>query len=98
MIAKYFATSFAIEKVVSDPRVMSSCFPISTISISFVGFESRSTMLPASFGALVVSHVAGFLGRARSRVHRDADIGLRERRRVVRPVTGHRDELAAGLL
>ena len=52
-IAKYFATSFAIENVVSAPRVMSSCFPTSTISISFVGFESRSTMFPASFAALV---------------------------------------------
>jgi hypothetical protein len=50
-IAKYFATSFAIESVVSAPRVIRSCLPTSTISISFVGFESRSTMLPASFAA-----------------------------------------------
>ena len=48
MIAKYFATSLEIEKVVSAPRVMSSCLPISTISMSLVGLESRSTMLPAS--------------------------------------------------
>ncbi len=53
MIAKYLATSFAIEKVVSEPRVISSCLPISTISISFVGFESRSTMFPASRAACV---------------------------------------------
>ncbi len=53
MMAKYLATSFAIENVVSDPRVMSSCLPISTISMSFVGFESRSTMLPASLAAWV---------------------------------------------
>ena len=53
MIAKYLATSLAIEKVVSAPRVISSCLPISTISISLVGFESRSTMLPASFAAWV---------------------------------------------
>ncbi len=52
-MAKYFATSFAIENVVSAPRVMSSCLPTSTISMSFVGFESRSTMLPASFAAVV---------------------------------------------
>ena len=52
-IAKYFATSFAIEKVVRAPRVMSSCLPISTISMSFVGSESRSTMLLASFAACV---------------------------------------------
>ena len=86
MIAKYFATSLAIENVVSEPRVMSNCFPISTTSMSFVGFESRSIMLPASFAACV------------PRVHRDADVGLRERGRVVRAVAGHRDEPAARLL
>ncbi len=53
MMAKYLATSLAIEKVVSAPRVISSCLPISTISISLVGFESRSTMLPASLAAVV---------------------------------------------
>ena len=53
MIAKYFATSLAMEKVVSVPRVINSCFPISTISISLVGSLSRSTMLPASFAACV---------------------------------------------
>jgi len=51
MMAKYLATSLAMEKVVSAPRVMRSCLPISTISISLVGLESRSTMLPASFAA-----------------------------------------------
>ena len=58
MIAKYFATSFAIENVVSEPRVMSSCFPISTTSMSFVGLESRSIMLPASFAACVPVFIA----------------------------------------
>ena len=58
MIAKYFATSFAIENVVSAPRVMRSCLPISTTSMSFVGFESRSTMLPASFAACVPVFIA----------------------------------------
>ena len=53
MMAKYFATSLAIEKVVSAPRVISSCLPISTISMSLVGLESRSTMLPASRAACV---------------------------------------------
>ncbi len=53
MMAKYFATSLAIENVVSAPRVISSCLPISTISISLVGLESRSTMLPASRAACV---------------------------------------------
>ena len=53
MMAKYFATSLAMEKVVSAPRVMSSCLPISTISISLVGSLSRSIMLPASRAAMV---------------------------------------------
>ena len=53
MMAKYLATSLAIENVVSAPRVMSSCLPISTISMSFVGLESRSTMFPASLAAWV---------------------------------------------
>ncbi len=53
MMAKYLATSLAMLNVVSAPRVISSCLPISTISISLVGFESRSTMLPASLAAWV---------------------------------------------
>ena len=52
-MAKYLATSLAMEKVVSEPRVMRSCLPISTTSISLVGLESRSTMLPASLAAVV---------------------------------------------
>src|ERR1700760_985380 len=51
MIAKCFATSLAMENVVSAPRVISICLPISTISMSLVGLESRSTMLPASLAA-----------------------------------------------
>ena len=57
-IAKYLATSFAIENVVRAPRVIRSCLPTSTISISFVGFESRSTMFPASFAAVVPVFIA----------------------------------------
>ena len=53
MMAKYLATSLAMENVVSEPRVMRSCLPISTISMSFVGLESRSTMFPASLAACV---------------------------------------------
>ena len=63
MIAKYLATSFAIENVVSEPRVISSCLPISTISMSFVGI------------AVEVDHVAGLFGGLRAGVHRDADVG-----------------------
>ena len=53
MIAKYFETSLAMLNVVSAPRVISSCLPISTTSISLVGLLSRSTMLPASRAACV---------------------------------------------
>ncbi len=67
MIAKYFATSFAIENVVSAPRVISNCLPISTISMSFVGIRVE------------IDHVPGFLCRLRAGVHRDSDVGLRQR-------------------
>ncbi|MNX83369.1 hypothetical protein D3C86_1151300 [compost metagenome] len=53
MMAKYLATSLAILKVVKVPRVISNCFPISTISISLVGSLSKSTMFPASLAAWV---------------------------------------------
>ena len=36
-MAKYLATSLAIENVVNVPLVMSNCLPISTISISLEG-------------------------------------------------------------
>jgi hypothetical protein len=48
--AKYLAMSLAIENMVNVPCVINSCLPISTISISLVGSESRSTMLPGLFG------------------------------------------------
>ena len=86
MIAKYLATSLAIENVVSEPRVIRSCLPISTISMSFVGFESRSTMFPASRAACVPVFIA------------TPTSACCESRRVVRAVAGHRDEVAAGLL
>jgi len=57
-MAKYFATSLAMENVVSVPRVISNCLPISTISISLVGSLSRSTMLPASLAACVPLFIA----------------------------------------
>ena len=37
---------------------MSSCLPISTISMSLVGSESRSTMFAASFAACVPEFIA----------------------------------------
>ncbi len=51
MIAKYFATSLAMENVVRAPRVINNCLPMATTSINLVGSESRSTMLPASLAA-----------------------------------------------
>ena len=38
--------------------MISSCLPTSTISISLVGLESRSTMLPASLAAVVPVFIA----------------------------------------
>ena len=58
MIAKYFAISFAILNVVREPLVINSCFPISTTSKIFVGSESRSTILAASFAACVPEFIA----------------------------------------
>src|SRR5580692_3061009 len=58
MIAKYLATSLAMENVVSEPRVISNCLATSTTSISLVGLESRSTMLPASLAACVPVFIA----------------------------------------
>ena len=57
-MAKYLARSLAIENVVSAPRVISSCLPISTTSMSLVGSLSRSTMLPASLAAWVPEFMA----------------------------------------
>ena len=58
MMAKYLATSLAMLKVVNAPRVISSCLPISTISISLVGLLSRSTMLAASRAGCVPVFIA----------------------------------------
>ena len=57
-IAKYLATSFAIENVVIEPRVIRSCLPIAMTSSSLVGSESRSTMLAASLAADVPLFIA----------------------------------------
>src|ERR1035437_8627912 len=54
IIAKYLATSLAMENVVNDPRVISNCLPIATTPISLLGLEPRSTMLPASLAAWVL--------------------------------------------
>ena len=59
---------------------------------------SISTPNPTKAVGVEIDHVAGFLRRHGAGVHRDADIGLGQRRRVVGAVAGHRDELAARLL
>ena len=45
-----------------------------------------------------IDHVACFFRRLRTGVHGNADVCLSERWRIVRSVTGHRDQLAVGLL
>ena len=89
IMAKYFATSLAMLKVViSAPRVINNCFPISMISSSFVGLESKSTMLPASLAACVPVFAAITLSTS----------ALRQRRRVICSVPDHRDHSSALLL
>ena len=86
MMAKYFATSFAIEKVVSAPaRHQQLLADLDDLDeLGRIGIE--------------VDHVAGLAGRHGAGVHGDADVGLGERRRVVGAVAAHGDELALGLL
>ena len=85
-MAKYFATSLAIEKVVSAPRVISSCLPMAD-DLDELGRV-----------AVEIDHVAGLARGLRAGLHGDADIGLGERRRVVGAVAAHGDQLALGLL
>ncbi len=85
MIAKYFATSLAIEKVVSEPRVISNCFADGH------DFDQLGRI------AVEIHHVAGFFRRHGSRVHGHADIRLSQRRSIVCTVTGHRHEAALRL-
>ena len=86
MIAKYFATSLAIENVVSDAagdqQLLADLDDLD--ELGRVGVE--------------VDHVAGLLGGRRAGVHRDPDVGLGQRRRVVGAVAGHGDQPAALLL
>jgi hypothetical protein len=83
MMAKYFATSLAMEKVVSEPtgdeELLADLNDVD--ELGGVGVQ--------------VDHVPGLLRRRGPRVHRDADVGLRQGWSVVRAVAGHRDELAA---
>ena len=86
MMAKYFATSLAIENVVEraagDQQLLADLDDLDELG----GV------------AVEVDHVPGFLGRLGAGVHGDADIGLGERGRVVGAVARHGDEVAAVLL
>ena len=86
MIAKYFATSLAMLKVVSAPRV------IRQLLADLDDLDELGRV------RVEIDHVARFLGGLRAGVHRHADIGLGERGRVVGAVAGHRDEVARLLL
>jgi hypothetical protein len=83
-MAKYLATSLAIEKVVSAPsgdqELLADLDDLD--QLGRVGVE--------------VDHVAGFAGGLGAGVHGDADVGLGERRRVLGPVAGHRHQPAVG--
>ena len=85
MIAKYFATSFAIEKVVErsagDEQLLADSDDLNELG----GI------------AVEVDHVPGFLRRHGAGVHGHAHVGLGQRRSVVGAVAGHRDEAALSL-
>ena len=85
MMAKYLATSLAMEKVVEHTagheQLLADLHDFR--QLGRIGVE--------------IDHVAGFFGRLRSRVHGHADIGLRQSRGIIGPIAGHGDELALGL-
>ena len=84
MIAKYFATSFAMLKVVSEPRVIQHLF------------SDLDDVEQLYWIAIEIDHVAGSRG-LRSRVPGNTDIGLSERGRVIRAVAGHGHQSAFSL-
>ena len=86
MMAKYFATSLAIENVVSEPRVISNLL------------ADLDDLDELGRAGVEVDHVGRLARRLRARLHGDADIGLRQRRRVVGAVAAHGDQPAALLL
>ena len=85
-MAKYLATSFAIEKVVKraarDQQLFADLDNLN--ELGGIGVE--------------IDHVPGFFGGLRAGVHGHADVGLRQSRRVVRSIAGHGDELSLLLL
>ena len=86
MIAKYFATSFEIEKVVSDaPRDEELLADLDDLD------ELRRIRVE-------VDHVPRLLGGLCPGVHGHTDVGLCERRSIVRPIARHRHEPSFRLL
>ena len=85
-MAKYFATSLAIENVVkraaSHQQLLADLDDLD--QLGRIGVE--------------IDHVARLLRRLRAGVHRNAYVGLRQRGSVVGAVAGHRDQLALALL
>ena len=85
MMAKYFATSFAMlkgrERAARNQELFSD-------------FDDLDQLRRVR---IEIDHVARFFCGLRAGVHRDADIGLRERGRVVRAVAGHRHEMTTFL-
>ena len=84
-MAKYLATSLAIEKVVEraagHQELLADLDDLD--ELGRIGVE--------------VDHVARFARGLRAGLHRDPDVGLGQRRRVVGPVAAHGDEAPAEL-
>ena len=85
-MAKYLATSLAIEKVVECPAGHQQLL------------ANLDDLDQLGRVAVEIDHVAGFFGSLGAGIHRDAHIGLSERRRIVGAVSHHGDEFALGLL
>jgi hypothetical protein len=85
MMAKYFATSLAIEKGRQRAARHQQLF---------ADLDDLDQLRRVR---VEIDHVAGFFRSHRAGVHRYADIGLSKRRRIVGAVAGHRYELAFGL-
>jgi len=86
MMAKYLAMSLAMLKVVSDPRVISICLPVSHHLDELGGVRVE------------IDHVAGLFGRLCAGIHGHGHIGLSKSGRIVRTVAGHRHQAPFGLV
>jgi hypothetical protein len=75
MIAKYFAMSFAMENVVRAPRSDQQLL------------SDRDHFDKLGRIAVEIDHVAGLFRGGCTGIHRQTDIGLRQRRRIIRAIT-----------